>query len=483
MSVAKSYGEIVRRNATLPALLRNDTTIAHGDLWQIARSFAMHMRHEGVARSSIVVVNTNDVLVLIAAILATSLLGARIVMAGTTLARSKAISPTHYFRTEDSLGPGEEKFTLIDNSWLPSEATRADQTVFDGSSNIDDDWLYVHTTGSTGQPKFIALSERMVLDRSAAVKQDFPYREVTFATTFAVRSRPFIARAIAALLNACAICEGKNIDFWKACGVNLVCGAPGQIEHHFKDVEPRFMFEKVETSGALLPERVISHLFKFFHTVVDVYGATETNKSFETIYRKTETDLIQKTPNARDSEIQIVGADGEILGPGKIGTIRVRNSYLANGYLNDPVATQKSFRDGWFYPGDLAAWGENGELIIVGREDDVINIGGYKMNAGMLDMFFKKIPGIADAIAFNNPKIDAVNKVLVFAVFDDEQRKNEIIANVCELAAKQIGFLLVPSCIRSVRSIPRSEAGEPDRKACRRMVAQRAEIDFEDNHV
>lgn len=480
MSIGSLYGKVSSHNSALPAITREDLTIAHGDLWDISRAFALRMKSFDVTRSSIVVINSNDILVVLGTVLATSLIGAKIVMAGKPVAKAAVIQPTHFFRSEEALGPGQEKFKVIDESWLPTNETRRNAETFEGCADINDDWLYVYTTGSTGAPKLIALSERLVGDRSRAVASDFPYRATTFATTFAVRSRPFLARAIAALLNAGTICEGQDCTFWKKSGVNLVCGAPGQLEHLFKDTPVDIQFDRVESSGAHLPERCIPKLLDHFRTVVDVYGATETNKSFETIYRRGEDGRILKTPNPRDSVIEIVSPDGEVLGPGKIGSVRVRNTYMANGYLNDAVATAKSFRDGWFYPGDLAAWGATGELIIVGREDDVINIGGYKMNAGMLDMFFKRIPGIVDAIAFNNPKIDAVNKVLVFAVFEDEHRINEIIATACELAASQMHFLLVPSCIRAVKSIPRTETGDPDRLTCRKLVARRAEIDLDD---
>lgn len=478
MSVAQAYRETVARNARLPAILRDDVTMSHNDLWDMSNSFARRMSIAGVDSNSIVALNTGDTIALLATLFATSILGAKFIVASDTLARSKIIKPTHFFRTDDAAGKKNIKFELIDNSWLPNAETRTDPVDIRSDPDLNEDWLYVHTTGSTGRPKFIALSEALVLARSAAVADDFKYREMTFASTFAATSRPFIARAVAALLNACAICSGKDVNFWKKSGVNLVCGAPGQLEHLFENFPPEAHFERVESSGAHLPDWQIRKLLEKFDTVVDVYGATETNKSFATTYQRFAAGAIEKLAHPRDSEIQIVATDGTILGLGKIGSVRVRNPYLAKGYLNDEIATAKSFRDGWFYPGDLASWGQKGELIIVGREDDVINLGGYKMNAGMLDQFFKHMPGIIDAIAFNNPKIEAVNKVLVFAVFEDEARKNEIIARICDLAANKMRFLLLPSCIRSVKTIPRTESGDPDRRACREMVARRAEIEI-----
>ncbi len=124
--------------------------------------------------------------------------------------------------------------------------------------------------------------------------------------------------------------------------------------------------------------------------------------------------------------------------------MRVRNPYMVHGYLNSPDATAKSFRDGWFYPGDIATWGENGELVIIGREDDVINIGGYKLNAGMLDMLFNAIPGVREAISFHNPKPNAVEKILVFVVFEKDATRANVIDAACALAKTKLGLSLSP---------------------------------------
>lgn len=474
-----SYKSVAKTNARLPAVLKSDIVLTHGDIWQCANSFAVRMRELGVGSGSVVALNTGVVEVVLSSLLATSIIGAGFVIASKTVAKRKLVRPTHFFRTSDALGAKNVEFKLIDETWFPRNAEQIN-AVHEGCGNLDREWIYLPTSGTTGRPKYVALSERMIIERCAAVSHDFPFRETTLATTFNVASRPFIVRSLAALLNACAICDGQDTSFWKQNGVNLVCGAPGQLETLFRDKGGKLKFEKVESSGALLSTHSVSELLNHFDTVVDVYGATETNKSYETIFCRRADGTVAKRAAPRDSAIEILSPEGEVLPTGKIGALRVRNSYMVNGYLNDPAATEASFRDGWFHPGDLAAWGETGELVIVGREDDVINFGGYKMNAGMLDMFFKRIPGIRDAIAFNNPKIDSVNKVLVFAVFEDDQRQHEAIAAACDLAVKQMGFLMIPSCIRPVKAIPRTEAGDPDRLACRKMVARRAEIDIDD---
>lgn len=152
------YREVANGNMRLPALIREDVVISHGDMWQIARAMAFRMRGLGVCRSSIVVLNSSDVVFVVCMLLATSLLGAKFIAASKTVAKSRLVRPTHFFRTAEAAGKKGLDFTLIDESWLPTDASRLHPDDFEGQYDLDDDWMYVHTTGTTGKPKFIALS-------------------------------------------------------------------------------------------------------------------------------------------------------------------------------------------------------------------------------------------------------------------------------------------------------------------------------------
>lgn len=471
-----SYRRIAAENPEFPAIIREHRVITHSDFWQAVRSFAFRLRSEGVTTGSLVALNSADMLVSLATVFASSLLGSRFVVAGKLLAKSKILQPTHFFRSPEVTGSKRRKFKLIDDSWMPSAHTRALPDDFVEYSSPDADWLYLHTSGTTGRAKCIALSERMVRDRTAAVAADFPFQQTTLGTTFSATSRPFFARAIATLMNAGAIMNSANLNLWTKAGVNLVCGSPLQIVKFLDGISLTPRVARIEVSGAKLPEEAALVLLNNFNLVVDVYGAAETSKTFEnTVMRDPEGRIIKKGQRL-DSEVEIVSTQGHPCKAGDVGSVRVRNPYMVHGYQNAPDATAKSFRDGWFYPGDIATWGENGELVIIGREDDVINIGGYKMNAGMLDMLFSAVPGIREAIAFHNPKPNAVEKVLVFVVFEKDAPRANAVDTACELAKTKLGLPLSPSSFRSVETIPRTEDGDPDRAACRKLVLDRAQL-------
>lgn len=77
-------------------------------------------------------------------------------------------------------------------------------------------------------------------------------------------------------------------------------------------------------------------------------------------------------------EAEIVNDAGRPLPFGELGRIRMRGPAFPTGYHDNPEATAERFRDGWFYPGDLAALNAEGYVFLKGREDDVINNEGAK---------------------------------------------------------------------------------------------------------
>lgn len=475
-SIAAEYGGIATQNQRFPAIIRDDQVIPHGVFWAVVTSFTGHLRDKGVGTGSLLALNSKDLLPTLATLFATSLLGARLVVASKTLVNAKVLQPTHFFRTPEVKGSTRVNFKVIDDSWMPTAQTQGREIELSGSRDPDADWLYLHTSGSTGRPKYVVLSERIVRNRTAAVAKDFPFQRTTLATTFGCNTRPFFARAIATLLNAGAIIDSRDFTLWKRCGVNLVCGSPRQVEKLLQGVDFSPPLARIEVSGAKLPDDIAEKLLDSFALVVDVYGAAETNKSFENIVRRDPEGRIIREGHKLDSEVEVIAANGRRCEAGEVGSVRIRNPYTVRGYLKAPEATAKSFRDGWFYPGDIATWGDRGELLIIGREDDVINLGGYKLNAGMVDMLLCSVPGIRDAISFHNPKPHAVDKVLAFVVFEKDAEKANVIEAASQLAKARLRLSLGPRTIFGVDAIPRTENEAPDREACRRMVLTRAEL-------
>ena len=100
------------------------------------------------------------------------------------------------------------------------------------------------------------------------------------------------------------------------------------------------------------------------------------------------------------TDLEIVDADGGALGPGETGLIRIAGPEVVDGYRDGPG---EAFRDGWFYPGDLGSLDADGCLRIVGRADEIINVGGEKVAPEALEELVRPVAGVADVAAFALP--------------------------------------------------------------------------------
>jgi acyl-coenzyme A synthetase/AMP-(fatty) acid ligase len=123
-------------------------------------------------------------------------------------------------------------------------------------------------------------------------------------------------------------------------------------------------------------QEVLDHLTS---NLAVIYGSTElvtwTMKS-----QITSMEDLQWLMPWSDRTVEIVDDDGRACPENTAGNLRVQlASFDYQSYLGDPQATSRMFRDGWFYPGDMATQRADGKIRVLGRSVDVLNIKGQKM--------------------------------------------------------------------------------------------------------
>jgi acyl-coenzyme A synthetase/AMP-(fatty) acid ligase len=145
------------------------------------------------------------------------------------------------------------------------------------------------------------------------------------------------------------------------------------------------------------------------------YGGTEFRTSLETWFRNDE-DVVWLAPNI-NSGFEIVDEDDQPVPTGIEGIVRIKSEpCYPFEYIDDLEATAKHFRDGYFYPGDMAVQRADGRIRILGRVDDVLNLVGQKI----------AIEPFEDAVR----KTLKVENVCVFSQQDD--KGNDMILIVIE---------------------------------------------------
>jgi acyl-coenzyme A synthetase/AMP-(fatty) acid ligase len=133
---------------------------------------------------------------------------------------------------------------------------------------------------------------------------------------------------------------------------------------------------------------------------------------------------------------------------------------LMSGYAGDEQLTQKVLVNDTITTSDYGKINEEGMLILYGREDDVINIGGYKVAPTEVENVAMSIPQIKDCICIpaNHNILGTVLKLLY--VSDNAPTAKEI-ANYIKTKLENYK---VPFFYEQTDSIKRTYNGKTDRK-------------------
>lgn len=132
------------------------------------------------------------------------------------------------------------------------------------------------------------------------------------------------------------------------------------------------------------------------------------------------------------------------------------------GYWKDKEETQKVLIDGIVYTNDVAYFDEDGDIILLGRKGDVINVGGNKVSPEEIENAAKTMPGIADCGVI--PVADAVkgNVPKLFVQLQSGTAFDPIAIRA--FLAKKLEPYKVPEQIVQIDKIPRSYNGKLLRK-------------------
>ena len=128
---------------------------------------------------------------------------------------------------------------------------------------------------------------------------------------------------------------------------------------------------------------------------------------------------------------------------------------------------------GVWHHGDLASWTSEGGIIIHGRSDSTLNIGGVRIGTGEIYSALEKLEEVSDALAFSKPNDDDEQIVLLIIPSSTDFDKNEL----TELIKKTVKTLCsprhVPNQIYFVADLPRTFNGKLAEVALTDLVHER----------
>jgi 2,3-dihydroxybenzoate-AMP ligase len=180
----------------------------------------------------------------------------------------------------------------------------------------------------------------------------------------------------------------------------------------------------------------------------------------------------QGRPLSPGDEVRITGADGRDLPDGEPGALLTRGPYTPRGYYRAPEQNARVFTpDGWYASGDVVRRRPDGNLVVEGRDKDMINRGGEKISAEEVENLLYRMPGIAQAAAVAAPDTDLGERVCVFVV--PEPGATVTLAAIRDgLAAAGVARFKWPERLELAAELPVTKMGKLDKKALRDLLAR-----------
>jgi acyl-coenzyme A synthetase/AMP-(fatty) acid ligase len=360
---------------------------------------------------------------------------------------------------------------LADASWKRLHDKRlADDRLY----QVGDDDLcrIVLTSGTTGEAKGIAFSQKKLVDR-------IPRFEFVLGNRFSMGRRLFcdlgIKSGIGLQVILYMLWKGGTVFLFGADSAMMVQAfdlfkvegmltSPNGLAQYLAFYElpgaPPCSFDFISCIGAQisrsLSERVRAHMTPNLYSG---YGSTEVSTS-----AGAPAHLVAEIPGAvgfptPDVNIEIVDEGGKVLPAGREGLVRVQSPQTVMGYLGDPTASAQAFRDGWFFPGDIGCLTAERMLIIRGRESSVINLGGDKVRPELVEELLATEGSVVEAGVFSRPNALGVPELWAAVVAQSDVDW----ADLQKICATKQGASYVPAHFVRVSSLPKNDAGKLDR--------------------
>ncbi|MCV7177334.1 long-chain-fatty-acid--CoA ligase [Mycolicibacterium sphagni] len=340
-----------------------------------------------------------------------------------------------------------------------------------------DTCLIMYSSGTTGRPKGVVLSQRNVLAHTinAATFEFGPDdKNMVAMPLFHVGGSAYVQYGIHAGIPtimtreadgaslAGALLQGANRTF-------LVPAVLGKVLESGEDAVKLFSGLRTFVYGASpMPPALLKSALKAWPDTdfIQVYGLTEVCGAITQLPPEAHRDesrperMLSAGKPAREAEVRVV--DPETLADvpnGQPGELWFRSPQLMKGYHNRPEATAAAItEDGWFRTGDIGRLDDEGFLFVEDRLKDMIISGGENIYSVEVERVLTDHPAVLDAAVFGIPddKWGESVKAVVELSAGGETSEAELVA----WCRERLAHYKCPRSVEISEALPRNPTGK-----------------------
>ncbi|MEO0023733.1 MAG: hypothetical protein RL196_174 [Actinomycetota bacterium] len=372
------------------------------------------------------------------------------------------MKPDWLFTSHADSPAGAEQKILIDSPTLQKIAAQTLVNSPKEYASIHSICRLVFSSGTTGTPKPVAFSVQMIESRAKAAASVWMHTK-PFMTLLDVGTVSGFQSFYSSIVNGWpylvpgdASTNLKQLELGKVAAIK---GSPVQLGEIADELEATNKtlpdLKVIQHAGSVMPGKIAERLRRLTGaTLHNLYGATEVGTIAARRYDSDDPfDLGEITPG---TTVEIVDEQRQPVGVGQVGALRFKRAIMAHEYFEAPEPSAIFFDDGWFYPGDLARFTADKKLFLAGRESEIINAGGLKIDPAIIDEFALAQPGVVDAAAFGYEGTSGLTQLGLAVVVEPKFDFSKFVDSL-KLGLKN----LAPNAVVEVSAVPRSPMGKP----------------------
>ncbi len=343
----------------------------------------------------------------------------------------------------------------------------------------------IFTSGSTGKPKGVLVEHRHLKNGVlAAMKRYGMLAKADYAVL-----QPFTVDAGMTLYFPAILTGGTVHLFLRETLLD-----PRALREYFRHqkidymrIAPSHLMSLLNFSTEIRPKQVLilaseatynQNLQEIFEKIEDCkiynqYGATETSVGVlvHSVSKKDlQHEILPLGHPINNVEVYILDENLQIVPRGSAGEICIGGSQVVRGYLNSPELTKKKFVTSPFSEGNIYKTGDTGkytvegEIIFLGRKDDIVSIRGFNVACGEVEAILKKHSKIQKAIVLSKKNQDKENYLISYYVLKNPK---EALSdnNIRESLREYLPDYMIPSWWVPMDKLPLTANGKVDRHA------------------
>ena len=481
MTIIKALYENSIKYPDRLAVSCSDGDISYKELWEYVNKFASYLKNQGLTTGDTVVIQGMQNTAFVIILFGTLLSGGVVVPVDKNITSNnlaeivKSTKSKFIFSKETFIN-----YTLSGVLYIISTISIVEH-IFPAEENISD---ILYTTGTTGTPEGIIHTNKSHYATVENIFSTIKMPEHNIALIAAPLNHSFaLRRFYANIVHGSSIIIIENImplahffgllEKYKVTSIAMnpsalaiiLKGSGSKISNYKKQLD------YIEFSSSPLKIDLLKEIISMLPNtkMYNIYGSTEAGCM--TGYDNAQ--YLEQTGNIGyaniNSDIYILDENYNIIygyGKDNAGFLAVKGPIVMQGYLNNQKNTEKVLKNGYYITQDIVYKDEDNFFHLLGRQSDIISIGGLKIAPDEIEDIIKHYPGIVDCACVGKNNDIAGQVPVLFIVVNDKYNG----AGMHDFIKVNLEPYKSPKEIHIIEEIPKTFNGKTLRRKLKEML-------------